>query len=157
MGASEQFNDVMAKDAELVARIDDLSERVKAYPKEVESYDALLLAVREGMSMWQVCELDLRKLEKETEDEVEKAVLVREINQAHEKYHDYDMKRLMYVNLKVQNTSKLHKFGTAMKTTGDQMQSAGNAMQSAGNAMTTGCTIPIIVVILLFFLLLFIL
>ena len=154
MESSELFNETLENELEIIERANNLTERVKAFPNEVESYDALLLTLRDGLKLWEECETKLRALEKESNDGTEKAVYVREINQAHEKRDEYDKRAQEYITLKLQNTSRSHKLLSSIGNAGEKMQSAGKSMQATGKKTTSGCTVPIIIAILLLLLLL---
>lgn len=157
MEQSETFADALKSDAEITQRIDDLRERIKAYPEEVELYDEIITTNDKGRELWEECESKLRAAEQQSPDDEEKSRLVREINQAHDKWSEYEMMSHGFVAWKVQNTSRLNKFGSAMANAGNAMQGAGKSMSSAGKAMTMWITIPIILAVLLLILFMFLL
>ena len=149
----DAFETADAYDMKITERMNDLNERVKAFPDDKQCHEETMDLCREAITLWSACESRLRSIYKACENDSEKTEIAKEINTAHEMVESYTEMERNAVIRTVGNTSKAYKSGVSIQQVGETMQNAGQSMQKAGNAMTIGCTVPIILIVLFLFLL----
>lgn len=155
--SSDIYQSMMDDDAEYKSRIMELHERLKAFPEDADAYEQGIDLCESAHKRWEECKQRLREMYERSDGDGEKAMLAEEINDADKKAKLYRSHLSTFINYKVSNTSKLHKFGKSLGDAGESMKSVGNAMSSTGDRMTIGCTVPAIAIAVLIFLFLFLL
>lgn len=154
---SEVYQSMMEEDAKYESQIMGLYDRIKACPDDMDTYEQGYDVCEKAYTKWGECEHRLRDMYEKSNDNEEKAMLAREINEAENKFKLYKFgHHSNFTHYKVENTSKLYKFGKSLGEAGDSMKSVGSAMSSTGDKMTIGCTVPAIAIGILIFLLMLI-